>query len=90
MTKVLIFFFSAALILSGFACSRNGGSGANANNAATDAGQTFTDANAALAEGNRLLAANEAEAAINAYKQATALDPNLAEAYFKMGIAHRV
>jgi tetratricopeptide (TPR) repeat protein len=88
MTKVLIFFFSAALILSGFACSRNGGSGANANNAATDAGQTFTDANAALAEGNRLLAANEAEAAINAYKQATALDPNLAEAYFKMGIAY--
>ena len=87
MTKVLIFLFTVALVFSGFACSRKGDANANAANTA-DAAQTFSDPQAALAEGNRLLAANEAEAAINAYKQATALDPNLAEAYFKMGIAY--
>lgn len=88
MTKVLIFLFTVALVFSGFACSHKGDANTNAANAASDAAQTFTDPQAALAEGNRLLAANEAEAAINAYKQATTLDPNLAEAYFKMGIAY--
>jgi len=88
MTKVLIFLFIVALIFSGFACSRKTESNTNAANTAADAVPTFTDANAALAEGNRLLAANEAEAAINAFKQATTLDPDLAEAYFKMGIAY--
>jgi len=87
MTKVLIFLFTVALVFCGFACSRKNGANTNAANTA-DAGQTFTDPQAALAEGNRLLAANEAEAAINAYKQATTLDPDLAEAYFKMGIAY--
>jgi len=87
MTKVLIFLFTVALIFCGFACSRKNDANANANTA-TGAGQTFTDPQAALAEGNRLLAANEAEAAINAYKQATTLNPDLAEAYFKMGVAY--
>jgi tetratricopeptide (TPR) repeat protein len=90
MTKVLIFFFSITLILSGLACSRNTASNSEATNAATDAVSvpTFTDANGALAEGTRLLDANEAEAAINALTQATTLDPDLAEAYFKLGIAY--
>jgi tetratricopeptide (TPR) repeat protein len=90
MTKVLIFFFSFALVLSGFSCSRNAASNSDASNSAGEvsSGQTFTDANAALAEGSRLLDANEAEAAINALKQATELNPDLAEAYFKLGIAY--
>lgn len=88
MTKVLIFLFTVALVFSGFACSRKTESNTNGANTAADAVPTFNDANAALAEGNRLLSANEAEAAINAFKQATTLDPDLAEAYFKMGIAY--
>jgi Cytochrome c biogenesis factor len=90
MTKIFIFLFSCALILSGFSCSRNTASNSDASNTATEApaDQTFTDANAALAEGSRLLDANEAEAAINALKQATTLDPDLADAYFKLGIAY--
>jgi tetratricopeptide (TPR) repeat protein len=50
--------------------------------------ETLTDASAALAEGNRLLDLNQTEQAIEAFKQAIALDPDLAEAYFKLGIAY--
>lgn len=49
---------------------------------------TFTDANTALAEGNKYFDANATEKAVEAYKQAVKLDPDLGEAYFKMGIAY--
>lgn len=48
----------------------------------------FTDADTALAEGNKLFDANENEKAVEAYKQAVKLNPDLAEAYFKLGIAY--
>ena len=48
----------------------------------------FTDAQQALDEGNRLLDINETEKAIEAFNQAVALNPDLAEAYFKLGIAY--
>lgn len=48
----------------------------------------FADAKGALAEGNRLLDENQTEAAIEALKQAVALDPDLAEAHFKLGVAY--
>ena len=47
----------------------------------------FTDANAALEEGKRRLDANETEKSIEAFQQAVRLDPDLADAYFNMGIA---
>ncbi len=49
---------------------------------------TFTDAPTALTEGNKYLDASENEKAIEAYKQAVALDPNLAEAHFQLGVAY--
>lgn len=48
----------------------------------------FTDADTAFAEGNKLFDANENEKAIEAYKQAVKLNPDFAEAYFKMGITY--
>ncbi len=48
----------------------------------------ITDANVALAEGNRLFDVNQTEKAIEAFQKAVELDPDLAEAYFKMGIAY--
>ncbi len=48
----------------------------------------FTDAETAFAEGNKLFDANENEKAIEAFKQAVKLNPDMAEAYFKMGIAY--
>lgn len=49
---------------------------------------TFTDANTALTEGNKYFDANATEKAVEAYRQAVKLNPDLAEAYFKMGIAY--
>ncbi|MEP6945612.1 MAG: tetratricopeptide repeat protein [Acidobacteriota bacterium] len=64
-------------------------------NAASDAATAtespfanITDPNEALAEGNRLLDDNQTEKAIEAFKRAIVLDPNLAEAHFKLGIAY--
>ena len=48
----------------------------------------FTDADTAFAEGNKLFDANENEKAIEAYKQTVKLNPDFAEAYFKMGIVY--
>lgn len=48
----------------------------------------ITDPKAALAEGDRLFDSNETEFAIEAYRQAVKLDPDLAEAHFKLGVAY--
>jgi Flp pilus assembly protein TadD len=48
----------------------------------------ITDANVALAEGKRLLDDNQTELAIQALLQAVKLNPDLAEAYFQLGIAY--
>lgn len=48
----------------------------------------ITDASVALAEGNRLLDDNQTEQAIEAFKRAVEIDPGLAEAHFKLGIAY--
>lgn len=60
----------------------------NANTAKVSPFAHITDPNAALAEGDRLLDNNETEQAIEAYKQAVTLNPDFAEAHFKMGIAY--
>jgi len=49
---------------------------------------TFSDAAIALAEGNKYLDASENEKAIEAYKQAVALNPDLADAHFQLGVAY--
>ncbi|HQZ82412.1 MAG TPA: tetratricopeptide repeat protein [Pyrinomonadaceae bacterium] len=62
--------------------------GANANAVQLRSFADITDPAAALAEGNKLLDENDTENAIEAYKRAVELDPNLGEAYFKMGVAY--
>lgn len=49
---------------------------------------TFTDAAIALAEGNKYLDASENDKAIEAYKQAVALNADLADAHFQLGVAY--
>ena len=83
---VTVFLFSIA------GCS--GGSDGSQSEQAVNAAQEvppvgqFTDAGAALAEGSRLLDNGETEKAIEALDQAVKLDPDLADAYFKLGIAY--
>ena len=59
-----------------------------AENSNSETQATFTDANEALAEGTRLFDENQIDAAIAAFKQAVELNPGLAEAHFKLGIAY--
>lgn len=48
----------------------------------------FTDAGEALSAGNKYFDANENEMAIDAYRQAIKLNPDLAEAHFRLGVAY--
>ena len=51
---------------------------------------TFTDAGEALTAGNKYFDANENDQAIDAYKQAVKLNPDLAEAHFRLGVAYAI
>lgn len=79
-----------SMCLAGLGCSGSGASDANADNSSVATGEfsNITDANEALAIGDQLLENNETEKAIDAFLRATELDPNLAEAWFKLGIAY--
>lgn len=65
---------------------------ANANTENAEVKETplpeFTDANEALTVGTKLFDDGKTELAIEAFNQAVKLDPDLAEAYFKLGIAY--
>jgi tetratricopeptide (TPR) repeat protein len=86
-----VFVIFAALLLTGaqFGCSFFSGSG-NENTAPEVSGEVpvYTDAAAALAGGTKYLDTGETEKAINALNQAVKLDPDLAEAYFRLGVAY--
>lgn len=49
---------------------------------------SIVDAKAALAEGDRLMDENQTESAIQAYKRSIEIEPDFAEAHFKLGIAY--
>ena len=84
---ILFLLVAAALTL---ACSRtNVSDEANAKNSLTTVPiAEITDARQAMALGDQLLENNETEKAIEAYMRATEIDPNLADAWFKLGIAY--
>lgn len=88
LRSIFIFILlTAAVALSG--CTGAAAPGDAPGDANTDASApAFNSADQALAEGKRLMDANETEKAIAAFDQAVALDPNMGEAYFQLGIAH--
>lgn len=88
MRKGFIVFVVFVFALSLAACSRQSGN-ANSNQAETSETPLpeFTDANEALAVGTKLFDDGKTELAIGAFQQAVKLNPDLAEAYFKLGIA---
>lgn len=71
-----------------FALTSCGGSNSAASDQANAQPATYTDANVALADGIQLLDTGETERAIEVLNQAVALNPDLAEAYFRLGIAY--
>jgi tetratricopeptide (TPR) repeat protein len=91
MNKIfLIAAISASMVLF-HGCTKkaedpNTNSRAQTQSASVDITQ-IADANEALAAGNQLLENNKTEEAIQAFLRATELNPDLGEAWFKLGIA---
>ena len=89
MRKGFIVFVLFIFALSLAACSGSPTANSNSNTAATETPlPEFTDANEALAVGTKLFDDGKTEMAIEAFQQAVKLNPDLAEAYFKLGIAY--
>jgi tetratricopeptide (TPR) repeat protein len=87
--SILIIVLAASVSSCGwFGKSANTNETQNVNAAEQPAYPTFTDAKEALAEGKRLLDENQTLAAIDALRQAVKIDPDLAEAWFQLGIAY--
>ena len=91
MRQVFTIIVLAVFVVAWAGCTRKSANADEANNANAVTESPFaniTDANAALAEGNRLLDENQTEMAIEAFRQAVRLNPNLPEPHFKLGIAY--
>ena len=91
MKQYLVIVVFVLLAIGSFGCTKkaaNTDASANANAAAESPFANITDPMEALAEGKRLLDENQTELAIQALKQAVKLNPDLAEAYFNLGIAY--
>src|SRR5262245_12541275 len=77
----------SSLFLAGCSSAPSGNSNA-ADATPALAATEFTDANAALAEGIKLLDMGDTERAIELFNRAVELNPDLADAYFQLGIAY--
>ncbi len=91
MNKILIVFCLALATAVVAGCGKsaptdNSNTSVNANVGAPEV--NYPDAASALTEGNRLFDINKTDEAIAAYKKAVEMDPDLGEAWFKLGIAY--
>lgn len=84
---VLCFAFAVALCV-GACSSDQPANDANATSASSTNIAEITDARFAMALGDQFLENNQTDKAVEAYLRATELDPNLADAWFKLGIAN--
>lgn len=78
---------SLLLVLVSAGCSGGASTDANQNSITSAEVSQYADANTALAEGTQFLDTGETDKAIDALSQAVKLDPDLGEAWFKLGIA---
>ena len=76
------------LALTSAACWSSASGDANTNANVADTLPSYADADQALADGTRFLDEGEIDKAIDALDQAVKLNPDLAEAWFKLGIAY--
>ena len=82
-----IIALSASLFFAGCSSAPSDNSNMAAATPAIPAAE-FTDANAALAEGTKLLDVGDTDRAIEMLNRAVELNPDLADAYFRLGIAY--
>jgi tetratricopeptide (TPR) repeat protein len=89
-TTSIVIIVLAALVLGQGACSRKKRVAANTEAYAEGdhtAAENQTQARAHLEEGKELYRSDQDEAAVAAFQQAIKLDPDLAEGYFRLGLA---
>jgi len=87
MTKLAIAICSLLLLLS--ACKRGGTTTApNGTGASSGSASTAGEARALVEKGKQLYREDHDEAAVDAFKQAINLDPNLAEAHFRLALSY--
>ena len=86
MRKLLLGIFIVSLLV----CASCSSSGADTNQSANSDTNPlgYAGANLALAEGTRFLDTGDIDKAIDALSEAVKLNPDLAEAWFKLGIAY--
>lgn len=91
MKKGIAFLFLIAVLFFQIDCAKsNSDQETNSETAAATPLPVFTDAETAFAEGNKLFDDNKIDLAIEAYEQAVKLNPEFAEAYFKLGISYQI
>jgi Flp pilus assembly protein TadD len=89
MKRIVLLLCIAAVGIAGAGCSGSTGSGeANQDANASAPLDQYTDANVALADGTKFLDEGETDKAIDALNQAVKLNPDLAEAWFRLGVAY--
>lgn len=89
MSKTVLYIAILSLAVCGAACSGSGGSNdPNQNTNSSSALAQYSDANLALADGSKFLDDGETDKAIDALNQAVKLNPDLADGWFKLGIAY--
>ncbi len=91
MKKASILLIFGAILVFQINCSKSD-SNQNTNSETTTATPlpVFTDAETAFAEGNKLFDDNKIDLAIEAFEQAVKLNPEFAEAYFKLGVSYQI
>lgn len=87
MKFVALFLVSIAIFLTACGGSGTADNSANANSAGTNVAE-YSDASLALSDGTKLLDSGETDQAIAVLSQAVKLNPDLAEAYFQLGVAY--
>lgn len=103
MKKIVLVTLSTALASLLIGCGGGSGNSNNANSNSVPAANSnsnttsvaqstplpeYPDADTAFAEGNKFFDQNRTELAVEAYSQAVKLNPEFAEAWFKLGVSH--
>jgi tetratricopeptide (TPR) repeat protein len=84
MTRLFTISCIAGAVLAAAGCGMIGDSASGNQSGSVP---VYQDAQTALSEGDKYLDSNRISAAIEAYKQAVTLDPDMADAHFQLGVA---
>src|SRR5689334_11939578 len=90
--RLILLFCSVCLLMFASGCKRSGQQSTNNNSGPTDVSNGLSggqaEAKSLLEKGKQLYRDDQDTDAVAAFEQAVKLDPNLAEAYFRLGLGY--